>query len=102
MINWFINKKDELLVAALTEQIERRLPPSVAKSRSKNLNIDRIGDLFEQILSQALDYKRKESPNFFRRARIANLFKWSLKNLGYAEEFCDAITKSLVIYMSKK
>lgn len=100
--NFFKNEADDQFIRSLTEKIERRFPSSVAKKRAKTLNTERIGDIFEQILTEALIYKRNVKPNFFRKARMANLFKWGLLEAGYPPEFADSLTKGMVIYMAKK
>lgn len=102
ILSWLAPPKDEKFAKQIAENIERRLPPSVALSRKNKLNIQRLGDIFESILGEATHYKRSEKPNFFRRARIANIFRWELKRYGYPDEFISEITKALVIYMAKK
>lgn len=98
----FGTKEDKLLAKHLAEQVERRLPPTVAKTRNKTINIQRLGDILESILNQATDYNRNHKLNFIRKAKVANTFRWELENCGYPTEFCTEITKSLVIYLAKK
>ena len=102
LIKIFLNENDSQFIKILADKIERRFPPTVAIKRAKTLNIERIGDIFEQILSETLIYKRKESPNFFRKARMANMLKWALIEAGYPIEFANSLTKSMLIYMAKK
>lgn len=102
MFAWFSRPEDEIFAKQIAEKIERRLPPSVAKSRKNKLNIERLGDIFESILGEAKNYSLTAKPNFFRKANIANTFKWELKNYNYPDEFITELTKALVIYMAKK
>lgn len=102
ILSWLSPAEDEEFAKRAAENIERRLPPTVASSRKNKLNVQRLGDIFESILGEATQYNRNKRPNFFRRARIANIFRWELKGYGYPDEFISEITKALVIYMSKK
>lgn len=102
IFSWFRRPEDAEFAKKTAANIERRLPPSVAKSRKDKLNVQYLGDIFESILGEATHYKKRTNPNLFRKARIANIFRWELKNYGYPDEFITDITKALVIYMSKK
>lgn len=102
MLGWFSRPEDEIFAKNIAQKFERRLPPSVAKSRRDKLNIERLGDIFENILVEAKNYNIKNRPNFIRKARIANIFRWELKSYNYPDEFIATVTNALVIYLSKK
>lgn len=102
MLSWLTNPADEAFAKKLAQNLERKFPPPVIKSRIEKINIQRLGDIFENVLSEATTYSRNEKPNFIRRTKIANDFRSALEKGNYPNEFIAEITKALIIYMSKK
>ena len=38
----------------------------------------------------------------YKKARLANAFKWELKELGYSEKFVEVATEGLVVYTTTR
>lgn len=52
--------------------------------------------LVDQVLLKARQYGATNKPNFFKKAKLGNAFKWKLKDLGYDDELVDLLTKDVL------
>ena len=53
------------------------------------------------MLEQAADYGKKNRLGVYKKARLANSFKWQLAELGYSEKFVEIATEGLVVYTTR-
>ena len=50
----------------------------------------------EGLSARALRYHEQHKLGIYKKAKLGNVFKWRLKELGYSAEFAERVTKELV------
>jgi hypothetical protein len=85
----------------LAEMIAKRYPPVLDKSPEKRVSANRVTKVLEDALDRAAEYGRSRKLGLYRKARLANSFRWELKELGYSDKFIEVATEGLVVYVTK-
>ncbi len=87
----------------LAEDIAKRYPPQMDKEREQSgkVSVERVTRILEGAYGKAIEFQQKTSLGLYRKARLLNTFKWSLKELGYTPAFVDLATEGLVVYLSR-
>ena len=85
----------------LAEMVAKRYPPTLDKAPERRISANRISKVLEDTLSKAADYNRSARLGVYKKARLANTFKWQLKELGYSDRFVEVATEGLVVYVSR-
>ena len=57
---------------------------------------NRVKVIIEGLSPRAVRYHEQQQLGIYRKAELANIFKWKLKELGYTSEFAESATKELV------
>jgi hypothetical protein len=57
--------------------------------------------VLEDVLDEAATYGAQNRLGVYKKARLANAFKWSLKELGYSDKFIEVATEGLVVYTTR-
>lgn len=98
---YFTSSKEKLFAQSLAQQLAKSLPPALLVQRSKMLSVNKITIQLEKTLNAAAEYQVKNNIGFYKRAILANAFKWELKSSGYPDDFIDLATEGLVVKLSK-
>ena len=87
----------------LVDELCKMCPPDIQKSagfREKSLkNLQRKLD---SLCDKAAAFRREHKLGIYKKARLANTFRWELKTRGHDEGFIEAVTEKLVVAVSKK
>jgi hypothetical protein len=86
----------------LIADIVKYYPPEPGAQGSRKVSQKKIASVLEGALKKAVDFKRQHKLGIYKTARLGNTFRWELKELGYTEEFTEALVKDLVIRLSVK
>jgi len=87
---------------SLVQDIVRRYPPEVNReSDSKNISTDKITRILENGFKRAAIFTTENNLGYFKKARLGNKFKWSLKDAGYNDAFVEMATEGLIVYITK-
>jgi hypothetical protein len=54
----------------------------------------------DSISGRVCDFTRGRRLNFYKRARLGNQVKWTMKQKGFPEKFVDSFTYELVTLVS--
>jgi hypothetical protein len=57
--------------------------------------------VLEETLAKGAEFQREHRLGMFGKAKLANEFKWQLKELGYSEKFIDIATEGLMVYITR-
>src|SRR5271165_3324119 len=90
MFQWFNAREASELGNALAEQFAAQTAVSSA---------DR-GKPVQELLRYADGDNRTSRLNMFKRAKLANAFKWRLLEKGIEKNFADEVTHKLVLHLS--
>lgn len=85
----------------LAEMISKRFPPALEKSQERRVSPGRITKVLEDALEKAEEYGRNRRLGTYKKARLANSFRWQLKDLGYSDKFVEVATEGLVVYVTR-
>jgi hypothetical protein len=85
----------------LAEMVAKRFPPALEKSTERRVSPNRITKVLEDALEKAEEYGKTRRLGMYKKARLANAFKWQLKDLGYSDKFIEVATEGLVVYVTR-
>lgn len=86
----------------LAGMIAKRYPPALDKSPERRVSPNRVTRVLEDALEKASGFAKERRLGVYRKAKLANSFKWELKELGYSDKFIEVATEGLVVYMTRR
>lgn len=98
-LEWFDTKEVDALADRMAKDLVRRVPPSTTddQGRKAAANRDKRRD---SIRRQVRDFTSKHRLNIYKKARLANRFKWALYEAGYTKALVDEMTFELAAIMA--
>ena len=100
-IRWFNTKEVDEFARALAQDLIGRLPPPTAGT-SKKFTPERLNNTRQALQARAMAFARTQKLNWYKKAHLANTFKWELREAGYEGKFVDAWTYDLMVSVSLK
>jgi len=94
-LDWFNTKEVDEFADSIIADLVRRLPPSGADTEAKKA-VERLRKTHDAIFARVEKFAHSRSLNLYKKARLGNRIKWSLKDAGYPAEFADSLTLELV------
>jgi hypothetical protein len=88
-------KEVEAFATALAEDLGRRFPPSSEK-RSDAGAANQLGGILDGLGARAARYRDEKQLGLYKKAKLGNVFRWKLKELGYSEGFVEQATNAIV------
>jgi len=85
----------EGFAAGLAEDLGRRFPPA-SESRTDPGAHHQMKVILEGLGARAVRYHEQHKLGVYRKAKLGNVFRWKLKELGYSDEFVERATKEIV------
>jgi len=95
MLKMFDTRELEEFTANLAMDLGRRFPPA-SQARTDTGAKHQLKVIMEGLAARAVRYHEQNRLGVYRKAKLANTFKWKLKELGYENEFAESVTKDLV------
>jgi hypothetical protein len=97
----FDTKELEAFATALAEDLGRRFPPA-SEARTDPGVQHQIKVILEGLTMRALRYHEQHKLGVYKKAKLANTFKWKLNELGYSAPFVELATKQIVTRLAVK
>ena len=85
----------EEFAGVLASDLGRRFPPA-SEARTDPGAKYQLKVILEGLGARAVRYHGDHKLNVYRKAKLGNVFKWRLKELGYSDAFIDNATKEIV------
>jgi len=85
----------EEFATTLASDLGRRFPPS-SEARTDPGAKHQIKVILEGLGVRAVRYQSEHDLGVYKKAKLANVFKWKLKDLGYSDDFAERATKEIV------
>jgi len=101
ILSRFSTKELEEFATGLADDLGRRFPPASEK-RTDSGAAHQIKVILEGLAARALRYHAEHKLGIYRKAKLGNVFKWKLRELGYSEEFAERATKEIVTRLAVK
>jgi|SRR5438874_2059446 len=98
----FLNTKDlEEFATGLAEDFGRRFPPA-SEERTDPGARHQLKVILEGLAARAVRYHEQNKLGIYKKAKLANVFKWKLRDLGYSPRFVEHATKEIVTRIAAK
>src|SRR5690349_2907436 len=91
----FDTRELEEFAGALASDLGRRFPPS-SEARTDPGAVHQIKVILEGLGSRAVRFQSEKKLGIYKKAKLGNVFKWKLKELGYSDDFAERATKEIV------
>lgn len=101
ILDKLLGKDVDAFAKDLADAIAKRYPPALDKSPERRVSPNRITKVLEDAMEKATDFASKQRLGIYKKAKLANAFKWELKELGYSEKFVEIATEGLVVYITR-
>ena len=85
VLGWFNTRAVEDFGVSIARDIQDSMPPSDEVPGKKEAG--KRAKKIERIATQAKAFSRENRLNFYKKAKLANTLKWSLKEAGYSDVF---------------
>jgi len=99
ILDWFDTKDVDALADRLASDLVKRVPPSNVDAQGKKAAAKQH-KIREAILRQVRDFTSKHPLNVYKKARLANRFKWALREAGYPQVLVDEMAFELATLMA--
>ncbi|HEX6003419.1 MAG TPA: hypothetical protein VFZ14_05445 [Burkholderiales bacterium] len=85
----------EEFATSLATDLGRRFPPA-SEARTDPGAKYQIKVILEGLGARAIRYQAEHKLGVYKKAKLGNVFKWKLKDLGYSDDFAERATKDIV------
>lgn len=96
---WFDVKEVDAFADSLVTELRERYPASGVELPARKA-IERLRKSFGRMFARIDEFARMSRLNLYKKARLGNRVKWSLREAGYPDEFVDAFTRELVTHIA--
>jgi len=90
----FDTKDLEEFSIKLAEDLGRRFPPA-SEARTDTGAVHQVKVILEGLAARAVRYHEEHKLGVYRKAKLANVFKWKLTELGYSKPFVERATREI-------
>ena len=101
MLKFLSAAAEKAFAAELAVRLEKDVPPGQMLANIGAMSVNRITRMLERTYQAGAEYQKTNGLGMFKRAILANSFKWELKTRGYPDNFVDIATEGLVVELSK-
>jgi len=98
--DWFRRKEINAFGLALAQDLGRRFPPG-GEARQDAGAKNQLASITERLYAQALQFRQAKRLGVYGKAKLGNVFRWRLKELGFSEKFADELSHRLVVHLAK-
>jgi hypothetical protein len=97
----FDTRELEEFATTLAVDLGRRFPPA-SEARTDPGVQHQIKVILEGLTVRAVRYHEQHKLGIYKKAKLANVFKWKLNELGYSAPFVELATKQIVTRLAVK
>lgn len=94
-------KEVEAFATTLAEDLGRRFPPASEKRTDAGAT-NQLNVILEGLGKRAVRFRDEKQLGLYKKAKLGNVFRWKLKDLGYSDEFIDRATTAIVTRVAIK
>ena len=93
---------DEFARGLAAEIFRLRPPEGKAGPGNPGVSLKNLERKVDELFARAADFRRQHKLGIYKKARLANTFRWEMKERGYDDSFIEMINEKLVVAISKK
>jgi hypothetical protein len=94
-------KELEEFATTLAADLGRRFPPA-SEARTDPGAKNQLKVILEGLSARAVRYHSEHKLGIYKKAKLGNVFKWKLKELGFSADFAEHATKEIVTRLAVK
>lgn len=91
----------ENFATVLADDLKRRFPPA-SEARTDTGAQHQIKVILEGLSARAVRFHQEHKLGVYKKAKLANVFKWRLTEAGYSKPFVERATKEVVTSLAVK
>ena len=95
LFGWLDTSELEDFGTVLANDLGRRFPPA-SEARTDPGAKYQLKVILEGLGARAVRFHGEKKLSVYKKAKLGNVFKWRLKELGYSDAFVDNATKEIV------
>jgi hypothetical protein len=95
LLKMFDTKELEAFATGLAADLGRRFPPASEKRTDRGAN-NQLKGIIEGLAARAVAYHAEHKLGVYKKAKLGNVFRWKLKEMGYSDEFAEDATQEIV------
>jgi hypothetical protein len=99
LLGFFNTRELEEFATVLAQDLARRFPPA-SESRTDPGAAHQIKVILEGLAARAVRYHEQHKLGVYKKAKLGNVFRWKLQELGYSAAFAERATKELVTHLA--
>ncbi len=101
LLSMFDTKELEAFAIVLADDLGRRFPPK-SEARTDPGAKHQIKVILDGLAARAVRYHEEHKLGVYKKAKLANVFKWKLAEIGYSKPFIDMATKEIATKLAVK
>lgn len=101
LLAMFDTKELEAFAISLAEDLGRRFPPK-SEARTDPGAKHQVKVILDGLAARAVRYHDEHKLGVYKKAKLANVFKWKLAEIGYTKPFIDSATKEIATKLAVK
>ena len=87
---------------SLVQELARDFPPPLENENDKVIRDRRLATLLQGLFGRAREFREEHKLGIYKKARLANTFRWELQEKGYNGKFVETATEGLVVNITRK
>src|SRR2546426_6995618 len=88
-------KEIEEFATVLAADLGRRFPPA-SEARTDPGAKNQLNVILEGLGARAIRFQKERKLGIYKKAKLGNVFKWKLREMGYSNDFTERATKEIV------
>jgi len=101
IVKFLDTRELEEFAVVLANDLARRFPPA-SENRTDPGAAHQLKVILEGLSARAVRYHSQHKLGVYRKAKLGNVYKWKLRELGYSPKFAERATKELVTRLAVK
>jgi hypothetical protein len=98
MLNWFNATEAQNFGASLAKRVISQFPADAPEAKGKKA-AKKHDALFQRLTLEVTQFKQSNKLNIYKKAKLGNVFKWTLVDAGYDADFVDQLTHWLMLQL---
>ena len=99
--NFLDTRELEEFATSLAADLGRRFPPT-SEARTDPGAVHQIKVILEGLSARAVRFHHEHKLGVYRKAKLGNVFKWKLRELGYSNAFTERATQEIITRLALK
>jgi hypothetical protein len=101
LLKFLDTSKIEEFANTLATDLGRRFPPASEKRTDPGAK-QQLKVILEGLAARAVRFHGEQKLGIYGKAKLGNVFRWKLHEIGYSKNFCEQATKEIVTRLAVK